>query len=209
MPKIQLKPNSAEYADDTRKKPLRRRCDMPGCAQEGEYRAPKDRELSAYYHFCLEHVSEYNKAWNYFSGMSHSEMEAYIIRSALWDRPTRKFSDYADLKEQLYQKAWRTYHFTDAKTGKADEKADETSERFRQSTTNRNSPEYEAMAIMGLEPPLNLPDIKARYKELVKRYHPDINRDDPKAEDILKSVNMAYTILKMAFEKFEALPERT
>ena len=60
--------------------------------------------------------------------------------------------------------------------------------------------------IMGLEPPLSLAGIKARYKELVKKYHPDINRDDPKAEELLKSVNMAYTILKLNYEKFEELP---
>lgn len=205
MPKIYLKPQSAEFADDeSATRSHAKGCDMPGCPAEGEYKAPRDRELSGYFFFCLEHVSEYNKAWNYFSGMSHSEVEDHIVRSATWDRPTWRFHSYADLKEKLYQKAWQTYNFTDKEAPKSDHAED----RYRKSQISRHSPEYEAMAIMGLEPPLDLSVIKTKYKELVKKYHPDINRDNPEAENILKSVNMAYTILKLAFEKYEELKVR-
>ena len=62
---------------------------------------------------------------------------------------------------------------------------------------------------MGLEPPVTLPVIKKKYKELAKKYHPDLNQNDRKAEELLKQINMAYTILKLAYEKFEDLPERT
>jgi len=48
----------------------------------------------------------------------------------------------------------------------------------------------------------------ARYKILVKKFHPDVNPDDPKAEEMIKTVNMSYTILKLAYEKFEILEER-
>lgn len=58
---------------------------------------------------------------------------------------------------------------------------------------------------MGLEAPVTLKDIKARYKELAKKYHPDLNQNDKKAEDLLKTVNMAYTILKLSYAKFEKL----
>ncbi len=196
MPRIKLKPNSPEYAETGKKAPVHRLCDMPGCACAGEYKAPKSREENDYFWFCLEHVQEYNKAWDYFAGMSHAEIEQQIIRGALWDRPTRPFHSYADLKEQLYRKARQTYSHKD----KPDE--DDSARKSRMNGINRNTPEYEAMAIMGLEPPLNLDALKARYKELVKKYHPDINRDDPGAEDVLKSVNMAYTILKLAHEKY-------
>ena len=70
-----------------------------------------------------------------------------------------------------------------------------------------NTPEHEAMAIMGLKPPLDLSTIKAKYKELVKRYHPDINRGDSKAEEMLKSINMSYTILKLAYDKYEKIKD--
>ena len=40
-----------------------------------------------------------------------------------------------------------------------------------------------------------------------KKYHPDLNGHDPVAEELLKKINMAYTILKMAYQKFESLPD--
>lgn len=197
MPRIQLKPNSPEFADPKDKPKGARPCDMPGCREHGEFRAPKARETDSYYWFCLPHVQEYNKAWDFFSGMSNAEVEDHILRSALWDRPTRKFHSDASLKEKLHTRAWQAYNYTEQ------EPKPDQSRNYRKSQISRHSPEYEAMAIMGLEPPLDLSTLRARYKELVKKYHPDVNRDDPKAEDILKRVNMAYTILKLAHEKFE------
>jgi len=41
-----------------------------------------------------------------------------------------------------------------------------------------------------------LNDIKARYKELVKRFHPDANGGDRAAEDQLRKVIQAYDYLK-------------
>ena len=70
MPRIVLKPNSAEFHDPAKgSKRATRACGMPGCAAAGEYRAPKDRALSDYHWFCLDHVREYNSAWNFFQGM--------------------------------------------------------------------------------------------------------------------------------------------
>ena len=44
----------------------------------GEYRAPKGRErLNEYFWFCLNHVREYNKAWDYYAGMS--ERECHLV----------------------------------------------------------------------------------------------------------------------------------
>lgn len=203
MPKIQLKPNSPEFADKTSKTThaRARRCEMPSCHHEGEYRAPKSKELSDYYWFCQEHVQEYNKAWNFFAGMSIEDMEEHIARSTVWDRPTKRF-DTAGQSEALKRKAWQTYNFSDEEPPK-DYKARNES-RY---AGNRQTPEFEAMAIMGLEPPIDLEGIKTRYKALAKRYHPDLNPDDPNAEELLKKINMAYTVLKVAYQKFGELPE--
>jgi hypothetical protein len=195
MPKIRLKPFSTAFADDGKDNASAPRCcDMPGCESEGVHKAPRDRSLNSHFWFCLPHVQEYNTAWDYFSGMSSHDIEQHIVRSALWDRPTRRYDGLAALEEQLYRKAWQTYHYTEKEPPQANPGA---------AGINRDSPEFQAMAIMGLEPPLNMIAIKARYRELVKKHHPDINRDDPKAEELLKSINMAYTILRMACEKYE------
>lgn len=177
---------------------------MPGCTEPGEHRAPKNRNLSEYYWFCLNHVQEYNKAWNYFSGMSLSDIESHINNSTVWDRPTRRYDTMANA-EAIRKKAWQTYHFTDKEPPK--ERTAGTGGTY--GSFKNTSPEFEAIAIMGLEPPLNLDKIKDRYRELAKKYHPDINRDDPEAEELLKRINMAYTVLKVAYQKFETLPERS
>lgn len=198
MPKIRLKPNSAEFADESPAAPLVRGCDMPGCACEGQHKAPRDRGLADYYWFCLDHVQEYNKAWDFFSGMSSRQIDDHIVKSMLWDRPTRRFDNFGNLETHLRRKA-AEYE----KAPGAEEK--NGGGAHRQSPFLRNTPEFEAMAVMGLEPPLTLSGIKARYKILVKKYHPDINPGDKDAEELLKSINMAYTILKLAYEKYETL----
>ena len=172
---------------------------MPGCTETAEHRAPKDRNLNEYYWFCLEHIQEYNKAWNYFSGMSTSDVEDYINNATIWDRPTRRFDTMANA-EALRNKAWQTYHFTDAEPPR-----DACGQTRGYGSFTRNTPEFEAMMIMGLEPPLDLDKIKDRYRSLAKKYHPDLNRDDPDAEERLKQINMAYTVLKLAYKKFESL----
>lgn len=193
MPRIFLKPKSAEFAE--REKPVEKQgCEMPGCHEHGDHKAPKDRALSDYYHFCLEHVREYNAAWNFFQGMSGPEVEEHMINSIYGDRPTRRF-DMPGMAEALRQRAWQTYSF----------KEEEPKRRYT-SQENRNTPEFEAMALMGLEPPVTLEMIKARYKELAKKHHPDLNGGCAKSEELLKHVNMAYTILKIAYENFDKLP---
>lgn len=197
MPKIFLKPNSAEFADDKPQNNARQRpCGMPGCPAHAEHRAPKDRALSEYYWFCLDHVKEYNTAWNFFQGMSASEVEEHMVNSIYGDRPTRRYDNEGIAAENLRRAAWQTYHYTTEEPPKNGPKE------------NRNTPEYEALAIMGLEPPVTMTVIKARYKELAKKHHPDMNGGCAQSEELLKSVNMAYTILKLAYENFETLPER-
>src|SRR5690606_23319974 len=141
---------------------------------------------------------EYNRAWNYFSGMSDREVEDHVVRSHYGDRPTWRY-DIDGATEQLRRKAWQTYRFTD-------EEPPRTSNH--KSSIPAMTPEGEALAIMGLSPPTTLEEIKARYKVLVKQHHPDLNRGCGKSEELLKSINMAYTILKLAYEQFRTLPDR-
>ena len=56
----------------------------------------------------------------------------------------------------------------------------------------------EAPSILGLKPPMVFAEIKRRYKELVKRLHPDANGGDKGAEEQLKVINQAYSTLKQA-----------
>ena len=41
--------------------------------------------------------------------------------------------------------------------------------------------------------------VKARYKALVKRHHPDANGGSRESEEALKVINQAYAVLKASF----------
>ena len=53
-------------------------CQWDGCKQPGTHRAPVGRlKEGEYFRFCFDHVREYNKGYNYFSGLSDSEIARY------------------------------------------------------------------------------------------------------------------------------------
>lgn len=190
MPKIQLKNNSPEFKDGARASapPVGRHCDMPGCQEPATNRAPRDRSLSDYYWFCLNHVGEYNTAWDFFAGMQETDVEKQIIASLYGDRPTWRSDSYRGLEAELKRKIHQARYFTD----------DEPDEpRVHQPATG--NPELDALSILGLTGPVVFDVIKKRYRELVKKYHPDHNPPSPETEDLIKRINMAYTILKMAY----------
>ncbi|PCI56879.1 MAG: molecular chaperone DnaJ [Alphaproteobacteria bacterium] len=176
---------------------------MPGCPNEGDHKAPKHRGLNDYYLFCTNHIKEYNKAWDFFSGMSNSEVQSQMHKSRYGDRPTWKHTEI-NMEEELLNAARNTYFYGDHSSPPNDKEYNDNKRKF---AGDRNTPEYEAMALMGLEPPVTLDEIKTRYKKLAKKYHPDLNRDTPNAEELLKEINMAYTILKLALKDYEALQE--
>lgn len=191
--RIKLKDHSPEFVDDKPAKPKTRTCEMDGCRNEGEFRAPKDRSLQCHYWFCEAHIRDYNAAWNFFSGMSDTEVEQHVRRSMLGDRPTWIYSSRPEMAEQIRARA---SSFRDFET------------EFEPKKPKRavpKGPEAEALEIMGLAPPITYDEIKARYKELAKRHHPDANAGDPASEEMFKRINMAYTILKAAHEKFAVL----
>lgn len=127
MPKIILKPNSPEFDDGQhRAPPGHHLCDMPSCAERGEYRAPKDRGLKEYYWFCLAHVQEYNKAWDFFSGMSPEDIEHHINTRTVWERPTRRYDAMAGFHgvDELRRKASKFQNFAEDGPGEKGERGE-------------------------------------------------------------------------------------
>lgn len=162
-----------------------RQCDHPGCADEGEFRAPQARDrLHEYYWFCLSHVREYNAAWNYYAGMSPDEIELEVRHDTTWQRPTWPLG---------MKGCNRRFAFTvnDPFGVFGTESAEEQRQRARPLT-----PEEEAMKVLELVETPTLKGLKARYKELVKRHHPDANNGDKAAEERFKTINQAYNTLK-------------
>lgn len=155
-------------------------CDHPGCQEPGLHRAPKSRSaLRDYFWFCLDHVREYNLSWNYYSGMSEKEVERERRGDTVWHRPTWPFSS----RQQRDQIRDPFGLFGDG------------AEHGPASSPMPPTPEEQAMAALELSPPISLDSLKRRYKELVKRHHPDANGGDRAAEEKLKSINHAYDLL--------------
>ena len=66
-------------------------CDWPDCTAPATHRAPKGRlREREYWRFCLEHVREYNHAYNFFAGMSPEDIARFQRDAVVGHRPTWK-----------------------------------------------------------------------------------------------------------------------
>ena len=167
-------------------------CAAPGCRADATHRAPKSRdELNRYVWFCLEHIREYNAAWDYYAGMDETQIEAHRRQDVTWRRPTWPLGS----RQAGSQDPW------DMPFDDPFEILGERAERRAAPATPRTMTD-EALDVLELSAPVTAEDVKTRYIELVKRFHPDANGGDKTAEERLKSVNEAYTTLKNGVEPF-------
>ena len=173
---------------------MSRCCAWPGCKAKAEYRAPKGRDHEGeYLWFCLDHVREYNKGYNYFDGMKDDDVLAYQRDASTGHRPTRPIG----VRGKERAKARATYR------DKIDDPFGVMGEGFAEGRPKREArkvraPERNAFEVMGLPESASKQAIKTRYKELVKKHHPDANKGDRSSEDRLRSVINAYAVLRRA-----------
>src|SRR4051794_19635449 len=50
-------------------------------------------------------------------------------------------------------------------------------------------------AVLGVSPTAAQDEIKKQYRRLAKKYHPDANKNDPKAADRFKEISEAYSVV--------------
>ncbi|MEM8551381.1 MAG: J domain-containing protein [Pseudomonadota bacterium] len=165
---------------------------MKGCKEPAEFRAPQGRgKEGQYFWFCLQHVREYNKAYNYFEGMSDDDVIAYQRDAITGHRPTQRIG-VTGPTARASKAAWSgLYDDPFGLFGGAEDAAAEERAKPRRSTSERN-----ALEVLGLPEDASKDAIKARYKTLVKRHHPDANQGDRSSEDRLRSVINAYNVLR-------------
>jgi DnaJ-class molecular chaperone len=58
--------------------------------------------------------------------------------------------------------------------------------------------ERKSLDVLGLGDGATKAEVKARYKDLVKTHHPDVNGGDRSSEDKLREIIQAYNLLKQA-----------
>jgi DnaJ-like protein len=179
-------------------------CQWPGCTCAGSHRAPKGRlREGEYWRFCLEHVREYNSSYNYFAGMSDEAVARYQKDAITGHRPTWKLGLNGKQPGNSPAGAARFHGaFSDAADpfGVYTELGSQTRARTeppQPGRTVRNA-ERKALDTLGLDPDAQKSDIKARFKLLVKRHHPDANGGDRTCEDRLREIIQAYNYLKSA-----------
>jgi hypothetical protein len=169
-----------------------RLCSWAGCHEEGTFKAPVSRDnLRQYQYFCLDHVRQFNKAWNYFEGWSREEIEAYQRADLYWHRRTWRPADRI-----AFTRAWREailneriddpFRFVDDEDGAA---------RTDEERANALPDEHKAEIILKLKPGAPEDEIKRRFKAEVKAHHPDANGGDKEAEERLRLVIWAYRLL--------------
>ncbi len=151
--------------------------------EPGDFRAPRSRNnLREYQWFCEEHIKEFNKKWNYFEGMTADEIYEFQHDAHTGHRPT-----------------WRI----DQRTGNINAKLEEAFGRmfgdgqavnYRANAKPINARDRDALATLDLDHPSDKAKIKSQYRELVKKYHPDVNRGTghAQAEETFKKITRAY-----------------
>ncbi|MEM7693433.1 MAG: J domain-containing protein [Pseudomonadota bacterium] len=169
---------------------ITRKCAVEGCDKPAEHRAPKGRgKEGQYFWFCLDHVREYNKTYNYFDGMEDDDVIAFQRDAITGHRPTKPIGVRGRTRK-TGAGSWGQFYDDPFGLFNGDQ-APREPEKKRVSTAERH-----AFEVLGLEPGASKEAIKARYKTLVKRHHPDANHGDRSSEDRLRSVINAYNALR-------------
>ncbi|OWV32773.1 hypothetical protein B5C34_04440 [Pacificimonas flava] len=159
-------------------------CERPGCREPGEFRAPRSGSGSGdgppdWQYFCLDHVREFNAGYSWRGDDARKSQRT-------WDRATSAFASNA------YAGAF------DDELGimRGRFGPDVFPETAADSGVRLSPEDHRALEAFGLDRKASMRDIRARYKELVRRFHPDMNGGDRSHEGELQAVIDAYTQLR-------------
>ena len=203
--------DSSKFFDSIRVKPTKGKpeakprdtvvnCEWTGCQNKGAHRAPKGRENTReYWHFCLNHVREYNQNYNFFSGMNADAVARYQKDALTGHRPTWKMGANGGVKkgaESEIDGAFDPFSMFAELNGRTGWRKGPEAAQPKVETRKVMNAERKALQVMGLGPDSTLADVKSKYKALVKQHHPDANGGDRSTEDRLIEIIKAYNYLK-------------
>jgi hypothetical protein len=154
--------------------------------------------LNEHYWFCQPHAAEYNRNWDFFAGMSETEVrrrqqdELFTGGRPTWEMKAGRFSREAASfagkmgTGQGYRDPFNLF-------GRGGPRPAPEPEAPKLGKIERN-----ALAELDLEAGADGAKIRARYTELLRRLHPDSNGGDRAGEQRLQKVIRAYQALRKA-----------
>ena len=166
-------------------------CEWENCKYIGEFKAPTEKDNSKKFKWLCElHIKEFNKTWNYFSGMSENEIANFLKSDLTWHRPTQEFGSEGNFFNILWNNTlnddFKFFKNTDSDYTRSKKLSEKDKDAFK---------------IMELKFNADWIEIQKKFKTLVKKFHPDKNAGSKKYEDKLKKITLAYSHLKMIITK--------
>ena len=165
-------------------------CDWNNCFEIGKYKAPVEKDNSRKFKLlCLNHIKEFNKNWNYFSGMNDEQIYDFLKSDITWHKPTQSFSSSDNFFKILWNNALK----------------DENKKSMLNNSLNYmkqlkfDHKDIKAFSILEISVGLKWEKIQKKFKSLVKKFHPDMNLGNKKYEEKLKLITLAYSQLKKTY----------
>ena len=188
--KLEIQKNNLSWEKASFKK-----CDKVDCNEKGKFKAPKSRILlNEYYFFCLEHIKEYNKSWDFYKGLSVNQIESSMREDIIWNRPSWP------LKGNPYKVIEQINNFFSEDIEHLNYENKDSYFKNKLIDENLTEEEDKALSILSLKLPLTLEKIKKNYKKLVKIFHPDVNGNNKNAEEKFKEINKSYKLILQKFK---------
>ena len=189
--KFDIKKNNLSWEQKSFKK-----CDADKCQEKGEYKAPKSRILlNEYFFFCLNHIKEYNKSWDFYKGMTVDQIENSMRSDTVWDRPSWPLKGKYKTIFDDFDEYIDDFDKTD------NNKINENYFKNKLIDETLTFDENQAIKRLELKMPISLEKVKKKYKKLVKIFHPDVNGNNKDAEERFKQINESYKLLLKKFIK--------
>jgi hypothetical protein len=197
--KYEYKPKGIDIRVNKGKKkldPNETECDWAGCVTMGGCKAPKSPDrLREYYNFCTIHAREYNKNWNFFSGMTDEDISEWQVGAKHGPRPTW------DVRKNTGERARANKRRKAGATSATSEGYNIFSDKDGKAVTEAprrrlSKMQLKALHDMGLDDGASKDDVRKRYTQLVKQLHPDANQGKRNTEESFSRVVKAYKVLK-------------
>ncbi len=174
-------------------------CCHARCENVGEYPAPVYKDFvendapPPRQWFCLEHIRQFNKQWDFFEEMTFDEIDDFQT-STIRGESVREFTKRhgnLNVEEVVFEQASRLRDGDEAFfSGEGQSASVSLSEEMRM-----------AMRKLGVSMPLQKEEVKQSYYRLAKKYHPD--KVGQEGEGKLKEINRAYNTIKDHLKRYE------